>query len=70
MGGGGSLHVRTSPRFEALHRHYRGGRCEFPGARRGEVTAYLGPNGSGNSTTMKIIAGLMEATSGTILFNG
>jgi len=39
-------------------------------ARPGEVTAYLGPNGSGKSTTMKIIAGLIEATSGAVLFNG
>ena len=39
-------------------------------ARSGEVTGYLGPNGSGKSTTMHIIAGLIEATSGEILFNG
>jgi ABC-2 type transport system ATP-binding protein len=39
-------------------------------ARPGEITAYLGPNGSGKSTTIKMIAGLMEATSGAILFNG
>jgi ABC-2 type transport system ATP-binding protein len=36
----------------------------------GEVTGYLGPNGSGKSTTMKMIAGLIEATKGEILFNG
>ena len=36
--------------------------------RPGEVTGYLGPNGSGKSTTMKMIAGLMEMTSGEILF--
>jgi ABC-2 type transport system ATP-binding protein len=34
----------------------------------GEVTGYLGPNGSGKSTTMKMIAGLIEATAGEILF--
>jgi ABC-2 type transport system ATP-binding protein len=39
-------------------------------ARAGEVTGYLGPNGSGKSTTMKIIAGLLEATSGEVLFDG
>ena len=38
-------------------------------ARPGEVTGYLGPNGSGKSTTMHMIAGLIEATSGEILFN-
>jgi ABC-2 type transport system ATP-binding protein len=36
----------------------------------GEVTGYLGPNGSGKTTTMKMITGLMEMTSGEILFNG
>ena len=36
-------------------------------ARAGEVTGYLGPNGSGKSTTMKMIAGLLEITSGEIL---
>jgi energy-coupling factor transporter ATP-binding protein EcfA2 len=30
----------------------------------GGVTGYLEPNGSGKSTTMKMIAGLFEATSG------
>lgn len=39
-------------------------------ARPGEVTGYLGPNGSGKSTTMHMIAGLIETTSGEILFNG
>src|SRR5437899_299097 len=39
-------------------------------ARAGEVTGYLGPNGSGKSTTMKMIAGLIEMTSGEILFDG
>jgi ABC-2 type transport system ATP-binding protein len=33
-------------------------------ARAGEITGYLGPNGSGKSTTMKMIAGLIEMTSG------
>ena len=36
----------------------------------GEITGYLGPNGSGKSTTIKMIAGLMETTSGKILFQG
>ena len=38
-------------------------------ARPGQVTGYLGPNGSGKSTTIKMIAGLIETTSGKILFN-
>jgi ABC-2 type transport system ATP-binding protein len=39
-------------------------------ARGGEVTGYLGPNGSGKSTTVKMIAGLIDSTSGEILFRG
>jgi ABC-2 type transport system ATP-binding protein len=39
-------------------------------ARPGEVTGYLGANGSGKSTTMKIATGLIEPTSGEILFEG
>jgi len=36
----------------------------------GEITGYLGHNGSGKSTTMKMITGLLEMTSGHILFHG
>jgi len=39
-------------------------------ARAGEVTGYLGPNGSGKSTTIKMLAGLIDTTSGEISFNG
>jgi ABC-2 type transport system ATP-binding protein len=39
-------------------------------ARAGEVTGYLGANGSGKSTTMKMITGLLAGDSGEILFDG
>lgn len=39
-------------------------------ARPGEVTGYLGPNGSGKTTTMKIVTGLIEMTFGQVLFQG
>ena len=39
-------------------------------ARPGEVTGYLGTNGSGKSTTMKMITGLLEMTAGKVLFEG
>ncbi len=39
-------------------------------ARAGEVTGYLGANGSGKSTTMKMVTGLIESNSGEILFEG
>jgi len=37
---------------------------------RGEVVGYLGPNGSGKTTTTRIITGLLEPTSGAVLFDG
>lgn len=39
-------------------------------AQPGEVTGYLGPNGSGKTTTMKMITGLIEMKFGEILFQG
>jgi len=36
----------------------------------GQVTGYLGPNGSGKSTTVKTITGLLDPTSGEILYRG
>ncbi len=37
---------------------------------RGEIIGFLGLNGAGKSTTIKIIAGLVAPTSGTIEING
>ncbi len=39
-------------------------------ASAGEVTGYLGPKGSGKSTTLKMITGLLDPTEGEILFHG
>jgi ABC-2 type transport system ATP-binding protein len=39
-------------------------------ASAGEITGYLGANGSGKSTTMKMITGLIGMSSGKILFDG
>ena len=36
----------------------------------GELFGFLGPNGAGKTTTIKMIAGLLQPTSGTILLNG
>ena len=35
-------------------------------AKRGEFIAYAGPNGAGKSTTMKLIAGMLQPTSGSL----
>jgi ABC-2 type transport system ATP-binding protein len=36
----------------------------------GEIFGFVGPNGAGKSTTMKIICGLLPATSGEIMVDG
>lgn len=36
----------------------------------GKITGFLGPNGSGKTTTMKMMLGLAQQTSGEVLFNG
>ena len=38
--------------------------------RPGEATGCLGPNGAGKSTTMKILAGLSQATAGQVIIAG
>jgi ABC-2 type transport system ATP-binding protein len=36
----------------------------------GEVLGYLGPNGSGKTTTVSIVIGLLEPSAGTVRFEG
>ncbi len=36
----------------------------------GEVVGYLVPNGSGKSTTVKIVTGILEPSDGKVFFNG
>jgi ABC-2 type transport system ATP-binding protein len=37
---------------------------------RGELFGFLGPNGAGKTTTLRIIAGILRATSGTVEIGG
>jgi len=37
---------------------------------QGEIFGFLGPNGAGKTTTIRMIAGLLQPTSGTIVING
>ena len=36
----------------------------------GEIVGFLGPNGAGKSTTMRILSGIMPATSGSAWVGG
>ncbi|MDB0601289.1 gliding motility-associated ABC transporter ATP-binding subunit GldA [Tenacibaculum maritimum] len=38
-------------------------------ATKGEIVGFLGPNGAGKSTTMKILAGFIKPTEGSVLVN-
>jgi branched-chain amino acid transport system ATP-binding protein len=43
--------------------------CSFS-VYRGTITGLIGPNGAGKSTLLNVIAGALQATSGSILFDG
>ena len=38
--------------------------------RPGEIVGYLGPNGSGKTTTLRMVAGLVEPSSGRVEYDG
>ena len=38
--------------------------------RRGEIFGFLGPNGAGKTTTIRIVAGVLQPTSGKVLVGG
>ena len=52
---------------------YRGGKGVFDlgfSVRKGEAFGYLGPNGSGKTTTIRLLMGFMKPTTGTCSING
>jgi len=60
-------------RFEALHKNY--GRLVAVESltleiERGSVFGFLGRNGAGKTTTIRMMMGLLEPTSGTVILDG
>jgi len=65
----------TSPVVEVLGLHVRFGEVEAVSgidlvANAGQATALLGRNGAGKSTTMRVLAGVVPPTSGTVRVAG
>ena len=61
-------------RIEGLRKVYKDSTVALAGVDlvcpRSRTTSLVGPSGSGKSTILKIVAGLLEATSGIVLFEG
>jgi ABC-2 type transport system ATP-binding protein len=59
--------------FHNAVKDYGGGKKIGPAnlnVRKGEVMGFLGPNGSGKTTCIRLILGLIRATSGSVVVNG
>jgi ABC-type polysaccharide/polyol phosphate transport system ATPase subunit len=74
---GKDFRVRTAGRRWSLVGGDRGGRrtlCALDGVSfevaRGEIFGIVGPNGSGKSTLLKIVAGISQATRGSVRVSG
>ena len=64
----------TAVRVTELIKEFDGGIRALDGVSfdvpKGELTSIIGPSGCGKTTTLKIVAGLSEPTSGTVEVNG
>ncbi|OQD52763.1 multidrug ABC transporter ATP-binding protein [Streptomyces phaeoluteigriseus] len=69
LGAPGPADVDTVIHTHALTKRYRGGQLAVDGldlaVPAGSVFGFLGPNGSGKTTTIRMLMGLIEPTSGT-----
>ncbi|HEX5858950.1 MAG TPA: ABC transporter ATP-binding protein [Microbacterium sp.] len=65
---------RPAVRVSGITKEFAGGVRALDGVSfdvpRGELTSIIGPSGCGKTTTLKIIAGLVQATSGLVEVNG
>lgn len=60
-------------RCQSLSKHFSGVRVVSDinlTLRPGEIVGYLGPNGSGKTTTARMLAGLLEPSSGIVEYDG
>jgi ABC-2 type transport system ATP-binding protein len=65
--------VTSELRAQGLSKHFSGVMVvkdvDFT-IRPGEILGYLGPNGSGKTTTLRMVAGLVEPSSGRVEYGG
>ena len=74
MSAGAAVGSETAVRVVELTKEFPGGVRALGGLSfdipRGELTSIIGPSGCGKTTTLKIIAGLIDATSGHVEVDG
>jgi ABC-2 type transport system ATP-binding protein len=61
--------LEAQPLVKRVHGHAAVSDVSFT-LSAGEVLGYLGPNGSGKSITIKMLTGLVEPTSGHVVYDG
>lgn len=60
--------------LQELTKIYHGGKCAVDHVtldiQGGDIFGFIGPNGAGKTTTIKMMTGILSATSGKIIMNG